>query len=110
LNVQLTYKFFSASLPVNPSLNVSRTPASVSHSSQVNIQDEGPSDDESDAETIDDYLDESQIVELNRRFPARMLEAMANEVRLRLSFSYTTHNFFYRYQHGIILTAILERP
>jgi hypothetical protein len=79
----------------------------VSHSSQVNIQDEGPSDDRSNGEIIDDYLDKSQIAELDRRFPSRMLEAMANEVRLRLSFSYTTQFFFI---DTSMVTAILEPP
>lgn len=69
-----------------------------------------PNSDESDMELEDDFLDESQLAELDRGLPSRMSEAMANEVRLRLSFSLKTHNPFHRYQYGTILTPILELP
>ena len=48
----------------------------MSHSGQ----NEGPNHDESDVETEEDFLDEAELAELNRSYPSRMSEAMANEV------------------------------
>jgi hypothetical protein len=79
----------------------------VSHSGERNIQNQGSNLDESDVETEEDFLDEAELAELNRRCPT-MSEAMANEVCLRLFFSPKTLNFFHRYHCGTLLTALLE--
>ena len=85
-----TYNFFSVS-PVAPTVTRAPTvthappphvPPSASHSSGANIQGEGPDDSDSEVETEEDELDKLQLTELNRRFPARMLDVMANEVCL----------------------------
>jgi len=79
-----TYNFFSVS-PVAPTITHApppHVPPSASHSSGANIQGEGPDDSDSKVETKEDELDELQLAELDRRFPARMLDVMANEVCL----------------------------
>ena len=90
--------FFSASL-VAPTFNPTHTLSShvspsTNQSGVGNIQDDDLSDCESDVETKLDSLDDTQLMELDRGSPARMMEVMAHEVCLNfLSLLKLTNSF-----------------